>query len=146
MIQCGAIAPLNDCIMIYLLAYTRPGERKWVIAGKHYWLSNQCPPAPLMWRRVDQMRSYRVALAMWFTVDSRKSCSDAESLLNEWVHVHQLQGLSAFRQPHYLPEAFWNNHLTVNKTLIQICCSAGKYHLRTPMCVNMHWSQHIVKL
>lgn len=61
------------------------------------------------------------SVVVWFTVDSRKHCSWPECLLNVLVKVHQLQGLFASPPPtHYFPQAFWNDHLTVNKTLIQI--------------------------
>lgn len=63
-------------------------------------------------------------VVVWFTVDSREHCGGAECLLNESSSAAG----SLYPPPlpsnptptHYFPQAFWNDHLTANKTLIQI--------------------------
>lgn len=67
---------------------------------------------------------------MWVTVDSSKSCSAAECLLNEWVNVHQLQGLFAF--PNLLfPTGLLEQSSDCEQNTDRDCCSTGKYHLCT---------------
>lgn len=55
-------------------------------------------------------------------------CGTVESWVNEYAFIGCMCPLPW--PTYYFPKAFWNNHVTVNKTVIQT--AADEYHLHAP--------------
>lgn len=88
-------------------------------------------------KNIDALINAHLAVNQWLQrfflfVSCRSKCNDDMLTVESWVSEYTFIGcVCPLPWPtYYFPKAFWNNHVTVNKTVIQT--AADEYHLHAP--------------